>query len=99
MVTYDAELTLNGLLGLADPLLGLSFKRIGDRAAAGLIRALDGYDSAEPYPGIVLSVEHSSCRVADVVRVESGCGDLVEKRLERVVVAGVDNGHVDEQAG
>lgn len=42
VVTYDAELKLNGLLGLADPLLKSSFKKIGDRAAAGLIRALDG---------------------------------------------------------
>ncbi|MDH3299091.1 MAG: SRPBCC family protein [Acidimicrobiia bacterium] len=41
-VTYDAELTLSGPLGLADPLLGIAFKRIGDRAAAGLIEALDG---------------------------------------------------------
>ena len=42
IVTYDAVLTLNGPLKLADPLLGLSFKRIGDRAAAGLIAALGG---------------------------------------------------------
>ncbi len=42
IVTYDAELTLNGPLGLADPLLGLAFGRIGDRAAKGLIRVLDG---------------------------------------------------------
>ena len=48
VVTYDAELTLNGLLGLADPLLGLSFKRIGDRAAAGLIGVLDGERVTEP---------------------------------------------------
>lgn len=48
VVTYDAELTLNGPLGLADPLLGLSFKRIGDRAAAGLIAALDGDRVADP---------------------------------------------------
>lgn len=41
-VTYDAELTLNGPLGLADPLLGIAFKRIGDRAAAGLVEALNG---------------------------------------------------------
>ena len=47
-VTYDAELTLNGLLGLADPLLGLSFKMIGDRAAQGLVRALDGERVTEP---------------------------------------------------
>ncbi|MDH3682960.1 MAG: SRPBCC family protein [Acidimicrobiia bacterium] len=42
IVTYDAELTLNGPLGLADPLVGLAFKRIGDRAADGLVRALEG---------------------------------------------------------
>jgi carbon monoxide dehydrogenase subunit G len=42
VVTYDAELRLNGLLRFADAGLGLVFKRIGDRAAAGLRRALDG---------------------------------------------------------
>ena len=47
-VTYDAELTLNSVLGLADPLLRLAFTRIGDRAADGLIRALDGERVAEP---------------------------------------------------
>jgi len=48
VVTYDAQLTLNGLLGLADQLLGLSFKKIGDRAATGLIRVLDGERATEP---------------------------------------------------
>jgi carbon monoxide dehydrogenase subunit G len=42
IVTYDAELKSKGLLGLANPLLGLTFDRIGDRAAAGLIEALSG---------------------------------------------------------
>ncbi len=42
IVTYDAELALNGPLGLFDPVLRLAFGRIGDRAAAGLRRALDG---------------------------------------------------------
>ena len=42
VVTYDAVLTLNGVLGLADPLLRLAFRRIGDKAAEGLIAALDG---------------------------------------------------------
>jgi carbon monoxide dehydrogenase subunit G len=42
IVTYDAELTLKGPLGLSDPLLGLSFNQIGDRAAAGLVDALAG---------------------------------------------------------
>jgi len=41
-VLYDAELTLNGPLGLADPLLALVFDRIGDKAAAGMVDALDG---------------------------------------------------------
>lgn len=48
VVTYDAVLKLKGLLGLADPLLGLSFQRIGDRAGAGLVAALEGERIAEP---------------------------------------------------
>ncbi|HET9124666.1 MAG TPA: SRPBCC family protein [Solirubrobacteraceae bacterium] len=39
-VTYDAELTLKGPLRLADPLLGLAFRRVGDRALAGLRQKL-----------------------------------------------------------
>jgi carbon monoxide dehydrogenase subunit G len=35
-ITYDAELLLEGPLRLADPLLGLAFNRVGDRALAGL---------------------------------------------------------------
>jgi hypothetical protein len=42
IVTYDARLELGGVLRLGDPMLGLAFRRIGDRAAAGLIAALDG---------------------------------------------------------
>lgn len=42
IVTYDAQLTLRGPLGAFDPLLRLAFRRIGDRAAAGLRRALRG---------------------------------------------------------
>jgi hypothetical protein len=42
IVTYDAELRLKGLLGLSDPLLGLTFNQIGDRAAAGLVATLAG---------------------------------------------------------
>jgi len=42
-VTYDADLRVNGPFGrLVDPLLGLAFRRIGDRAAAGLRKALNG---------------------------------------------------------
>ena len=42
IVKYDAKLTLNGPLTLFDPLLRLAFRRIGDRAAAGLKRVLSG---------------------------------------------------------
>lgn len=41
-VTYEADLSLKGALRVANPLLGLAFGRIGDRAAAGLRRALEG---------------------------------------------------------
>jgi len=41
-VTYTAELSLRGLLGIASPLLALVFNRIGDRAAHGLRHALEG---------------------------------------------------------
>lgn len=42
IVTYDAELTLNGPLGLFDIVLRPIFDRIGRRADDGLQRALDG---------------------------------------------------------
>lgn len=42
VVDYQAVLTLNGLLGLADPILGLTFDRIADKAADGLREALAG---------------------------------------------------------
>jgi len=43
-VTYDAKLTLNGPLALFDSFLAKAFKRIGDRAAAGLRTALQGVE-------------------------------------------------------
>ena len=42
VVTFDADLSLKGPLQLAAPLLAVVFRRIGDRAAAGLRRVLDG---------------------------------------------------------
>ena len=39
-VTYDADLALKGVLRIADPILGLAFDRVGDRALAGLRRTL-----------------------------------------------------------
>lgn len=41
-LTYDARLQPKGLMKLADPVLGLLFKRLGDNAAKGLARELDG---------------------------------------------------------
>lgn len=35
-VTYDADLVLKGPLRIADPLLGVVFRRLGDRALDGL---------------------------------------------------------------
>jgi carbon monoxide dehydrogenase subunit G len=46
VVTYDADLRLKHVLAVADPLLRLAFGRIGDRAAAGLRRVLDGEEVA-----------------------------------------------------
>jgi carbon monoxide dehydrogenase subunit G len=42
VVTYDARFDLRGALSLANPLLGWVFRRIGDRAGAGLRRAFGG---------------------------------------------------------
>jgi Polyketide cyclase / dehydrase and lipid transport len=42
IVTYDAVLRFNGLLRIASGMLNFVFKRIGDRASAGLCRALEG---------------------------------------------------------
>ncbi|MFN8050649.1 MAG: SRPBCC family protein [Acidimicrobiales bacterium] len=49
-VTYDAQLSLKGLLVVGNPVLGLVFGRIGDRAAAGLRRELGERHSAGPAP-------------------------------------------------
>lgn len=40
VVTYDARLDLRGALSMGNPLLALVFRRVGDRAAAGLRRTL-----------------------------------------------------------
>jgi carbon monoxide dehydrogenase subunit G len=39
-ITYDADLVLKGPFKLADPLLALAFKRVGDRALAGMRETL-----------------------------------------------------------
>jgi carbon monoxide dehydrogenase subunit G len=47
-ITYDAKLSLRGPLKLFDPLLGLVFNRLGDRALAGLRRTLGTPESGGP---------------------------------------------------
>lgn len=42
VATYDATLTFSGILSPLSGLLGPVFRRIGDEAAAGLERVLDG---------------------------------------------------------
>ncbi len=42
IVTYDADLQLKGVFKVLGPALSLAFGRIGDRAAAGMRRVLDG---------------------------------------------------------
>lgn len=42
VATYDAQLTLKGPLRILDPLLGRFLRRIGNDAAEGLERALEG---------------------------------------------------------
>ena len=48
VVTYDAELMLKGALRVFEPLLGVAFQRIGDKAAAGLVRVLEGERMERP---------------------------------------------------
>ncbi|HET9094043.1 MAG TPA: SRPBCC family protein [Solirubrobacteraceae bacterium] len=51
-ITYDAELTLRGVMRLADPLLGLAFRPVGDRALEGMKRALSAERGAlAAHPG------------------------------------------------
>lgn len=45
-VLYDATVELKGFWAVANPLLSVAFKRMGDKAAAGLVRALGVASSA-----------------------------------------------------
>jgi hypothetical protein len=42
IITYEAVLRLNGALRVGGAVLNIVFKRIGDRASAGLCRAIEG---------------------------------------------------------
>jgi len=48
-VTYHANLTLNALLAVADPLLGIQFHHMGEKAADGLADKLDGRRLLDPF--------------------------------------------------
>jgi len=45
VVTYTAELDLKGIRAIGNPVLGIAFKKIGDRAAVGLRRVLEGTEA------------------------------------------------------
>ena len=49
-VTYDASLRLRGALRVADPVLGLLFRRVGDHAKAGLAATLADRLGRTPAP-------------------------------------------------
>jgi carbon monoxide dehydrogenase subunit G len=50
-VTYDAQLSMKGILRIGDPLLGRAFKPVGDNALAGLRRKLAQADGPLLEPG------------------------------------------------
>ena len=41
-MTYEAQLTIKGVMRVVDPIFNLLFKRLGDNAAAGLRHQLSG---------------------------------------------------------
>ena len=45
-VTYDATLELKGLFRVVEPVMRIIFRRIGDKAGAGMARALEGHKIA-----------------------------------------------------
>jgi Polyketide cyclase / dehydrase and lipid transport len=47
-ISYTAEIRLRGPLGLLDPVLARGFRGVGDRATAGLARALSAAPAPEP---------------------------------------------------
>jgi Polyketide cyclase / dehydrase and lipid transport len=49
-LAYQADLALKGLVKLATPIFAVAFRRIGDRAATGLLTVLGGRASQPPAP-------------------------------------------------
>ena len=65
----------------------------------GLPLQIDPGDLAEHESNRSVPAEDPANREPDVVSVEPGGGDLVQQRLERVEVVGVDDGDVDIRLG
>ncbi len=69
-VTYDADLALKGPLRFADPLLGLAFKRVGDRALEGLRETLGSRRPGRLPPLSGRGLDGSQHRLPDDLRAQ-----------------------------
>lgn len=56
-ITYDADLRLKGVLRVLDPVLGLAFRRVGDRALAGLSRTLREKEQTRATSGVASTLD------------------------------------------
>jgi len=83
ILTYDADLRLKGPLSLANPVLALPFRRIGDRGLGGLRRALSSeVDQGGDHPPAGEAVARTADELleATVVGSFSSVGARVRKR-------------------
>lgn len=69
-VTYDADLALKGPLRIADPLLGLAFDRVGDRALEGLRETLGSRQPGRLPPLSGRSLDGRRHRLPDDLRAQ-----------------------------
>ena len=75
---------------------------VAQRTVAKLHRAaldVDVGDLVQDDPGVVLVAQHAADGTGDVGRGQAGGGHLVEQGLEQVVVASVDQHHLDGGVG
>ena len=105
ILTYDADLTLNGPFALANPILGLLFDRIGDKGVDGLRRTLGGPPApgGPPQAGSVVAAVVDEVLEATVVGSFSSVGVALRSRTagwippprmdgKRVLVTGATSG-------
>src|SRR5262249_25574513 len=90
-----AEVRLTGAGGEDEVIVGEVFVAHND-APGGEV---DGGDVGETHLDVALLPENRADRGGDVGGGEGGGGDLVEKGLEEVVVATVDQGNFDRRFG